>query len=197
MNGTCSGTHIIYQCGYGLEAGVQTPSSCLPFTDLGSLISISRFLLFRKWIAQQGSRKAPEKKISRQECQQKYDHAEAGCPVDVTVHVRSCQASEQRGNYREQNVSKESNEPPLSLDVPSLFANSVFQLVCYAGSLEAGLLDIAFVLANELFRPVNTAFQIQDLALVRTDLTSEHIQVPARIVVTHETPHTPTHNHCD
>ena len=128
MNGTCSGTHIIYQCGYGLEAGVQTPSSCLPFTDLGSLISISRFLLFRKWIAQQGSRKAPEKKISRQECQQKYDYAEAGCPVDVTVHVRSCQASERRGNYREQNVSKESNEPPLSLDVPScsliLFPNS-------------------------------------------------------------------------
>ena len=118
-------------------------------------------------------------------------------PIDVTRHVRSCQASEQRGNYREQTVSKESNEPPLSLDEPSLFANSVFQLVCYAGSLEAGLLDVAFVLANELFRPVNTAFQIQDLALLRTDLTSEHIQVPARIVVTHDTPHTHTHNHCD
>jgi hypothetical protein len=154
-------------------------------------------LLFREWIAQQGSRKAPEKEISRQECQQKYEYAEAGCPVDVTVHVRSCQASEQRGNYRKQTVSKESNEPPLSFDELSLFRNSVFQLVCYTGSLEAGLFDVAFVLANELLRPVNTAFQIQDLAPVRTDLRSEHIQLPARIVITHETPHTHTRNYCD
>jgi hypothetical protein len=166
-------------------------------TYLNPLISISPFLLFREWIAQQGSRKSPEKEISRQECQQKYDYAEAGCPVDVTLHVRSCQASEQCGNYREQTVSKESNEPPLSLDEVSLFPNSVFQLVCYAGSLEAGLFDVAFVLANELFRPVNTAFQIQDLGLVRTDLTSEQIQLPARIVVTHKTPHTHAHNRCD
>jgi hypothetical protein len=197
MNRTCSGTHIVYQYAEALEAEALTSSCSSHFTALGPLISILPFLLFCEWIAQQGSRKASEKKISRQECQQKYDDAGARLPIDVTRHVRSCQASEQRGNYREQTVSKESNEPPLSLDEPSLFANSVFQLVCYAGSLEAGLLDVAFVLANELFRPVNTAFQIQDLALLRTDLTSEHIQVPARIVVTHDTPHTHTHNHCD
>ena len=176
------------------------PRALTASSTLKPLIFISPFLLFllfREWIAQQGSLKSPEKEISRQECQQKYDYAGAGCPVDVTVHVRSCQASEQRGNYCEQTVSKESNEPPLSLDELSLFLNFVVQLVCYAGSLEACLLDVAFVLANELFRPVNTAFQIQDLAFVRADLTSERIQVPTRIVVTHKTPHTHTHNHCD
>ena len=46
--------------------------------------------------------------------------------------------------------------------------NSVFQLVRYAGSLEPRLLDVAFVLADEPLRPVNTGFQVQVLALLRT-----------------------------
>ena len=44
MNGTCSGTHIVYQYAQALEAEALTPSCCLPLTALSSLISISPFL---------------------------------------------------------------------------------------------------------------------------------------------------------